>query len=1216
MATKDINFSSQYCIVRITYETFAGGIKITQLSGRKTSGSRTYNQSAKTVYIGIKGNKATTGYQQKVSLSGYVDFPVQSSFKSWSLSNPIYILGSGSIAVRVRFPDMGNSMSNKTGDTTITADAYVGPDVSWTSVSSGSVGAISYDATGGQGTQLVVPRMNVSGYTQVDYVSGSANLYINTNFKPTSKTRITGAFSYHASTTQQYLVGNKDSDALTMGFYINGNESWAWAYQNSSGNWTSLFTCIDNDIHTFEIDAEGGTVSIDGHSTTMSTTRSNTSTTNMGILGRSTASNYANARIYYLEIINNSYIIRQFVPCRRNSDSAYGLYDLVDGGFYTGTGGTLGGTTTHNSSYSWSFTGNGSTSTSTLQNGTVTGLAQNVNYSWTVTRRDVVGLTGSRSGTVWTRHTAPSIGSRSFSHSRSGSTYTTTMTYSVGYSGNGVGYSSHSCSYGTSTSYGSSGTSAGTGTTAKFTMSSLQPNKTYYYKVTENDNGSAATTSSSATGSFTTPCNKPSSLSMSMTARTTSAITVSVSATGDTNAAITNYTLYYKKSSDSSYSSTSLGTSTSKQVTGLSTGTSYNFYFTATNAGGTTTSSTYTYTTLASTTLTYYPYGGTYNGTTSNSTFTQNETTTKNLGTPTPPTGNIFAGYHTNGSLTGITSSDSVFESGSGGVAVYNNSSNGTVTHTRSQDNTVPSKGYGSSSVGYKITISKAAGTASPGCGGLVLSTTSKASHIFRCFIWAKIPKTHYIQDYRNAIGTDGYSTWLTGQGGTGDWYQYVYEVHCGASGSFSTFGHVAINAINGDNSTAVSWEVCACQITDISDNLTFTFANTNKYVECFQAPKKIQLTLNPSPGSGGTTSLWYTYGLSAFYTNNICTTQVTSISKPSRTGYDFNQYKGDGTSGGTANERYIYADGTFASDLATDIYKNATLTAVWDAKTYTISYAANGGSSTPTAQTKTYGINLQIADAISKASTTADGYTVTFDANGGSVSPTTKTATDTTSYSFAGWKSSATSTVWAGGATNFNENNVTTLTAQWTDSTSKGSITTPSATHSNGTATRTVTFNANGGSTTKASENSTATITYTANGWYTETSSGTKRCNNGASYTPTSSETVHQQWTSSTGSFSAVTLPTALECTRQGYTLLGFSTDSSATIQDYDPGDSYTPSAAVILYAVWQSAQAKIYIKVNNTWKQGDLWIKVNGTWKQAKQVYIKVNGTWKLNQ
>lgn len=397
MATVDINFSSQYCIVRITYETFAGGIKITQLSGRKTSGSRTYNQSAKTVYIGVKGNKATTGYQQKVSLSGYVDFPVQSSFKSWSLSNPIYILGSGSIGVRVRFPDMGNSMSNKTGDTTITAPAYDGPAISWTDVYSDGVGSVHYDGNCGQGTQLVVPRMNVSGYTQVDYVEATGSSHVDIGFKPTSKTRIECAFAYQNYTTQQYLLGNADSDNLTIGFYINGNTSFAWAYQNTSGNWQSLFTCIDTDIHSLTIDSEAGEVRLDGLTKTMGTTRSNTSSRNLSLFGRNTGSNYSRARIYYFELVDNSYIKRQMVPCRRNSDSVYGFYDLIDNVFYTATGGALSGTTTLNSSYAWTI---GSAS-SNYKSGSAS-VTAGANVSWTLTMRDVIGLTSSTSGSVWT----------------------------------------------------------------------------------------------------------------------------------------------------------------------------------------------------------------------------------------------------------------------------------------------------------------------------------------------------------------------------------------------------------------------------------------------------------------------------------------------------------------------------------------------------------------------------------------------------------------------------------------------------------------------------------------------------------------------------------------------------------------------------------------------------------------------------------------------
>ncbi len=141
------------------------------------------------------------------------------------------------------------------------------------------------------------------------------------------------------------------------------------------------------------------------------------------------------------------------------------------------------------------------------------------------------------------------------------------------------------------------------------------------------------------------------------------------------------------------------------------------------------------YPALPSRTVTYYPDGGTYNGSTSNQTFTGSEGSSFQVGFPTPPTGNNFASYHSNIGLSGISSSDSVFESGLGGISVYNNLGNGTVTLTRTQDNSVPSKSYGGGSVGYKVVISKSSGSAYPGCGGFYLGTGSSANHVYRCFI-------------------------------------------------------------------------------------------------------------------------------------------------------------------------------------------------------------------------------------------------------------------------------------------------------------------------------------------------------------------------------------------------------------------------------------------------------------------------------------------------
>lgn len=304
-------------------------------------------------------------------------------------------------------------------------------------------------------------------------------------------------------------------------------------------------------------------------------------------------------------------------------------------------------------------------------------------------------------------------------------------------------------------------------------------------------------------------------------------------------------------------------------------------------------------------------------GTTEISTITQQYNTTYNVPHPTPPTGYLFAGFYSTGSLSSISSKDSVFESGNGGIEVYNNSANGTVTHTRVQDDDgVPSacKYFGNGGRAYYIRIDKAAGTASPYCGGFYLSTNSAANHIYRHIIWAKIPVGYTIGDYRNSIGDGGYSEWLTDTAGTGDWYRYVYDVHAGSSGNFSTLGHVAIRANNGDNNAAVTWYVCATQVTDITNNYaTYTF-DANGTAEYFYAPVAYNIAYDANGGSNAPSTQVKTYGQ-----NLVLSSQI-----PTYNGYDFVGWA-------QAGEDTIYSPGqTLSSDLSR--YSGATITfyAVW----------------------------------------------------------------------------------------------------------------------------------------------------------------------------------------------------------------------------------------------------------------------------------------------
>lgn len=304
-------------------------------------------------------------------------------------------------------------------------------------------------------------------------------------------------------------------------------------------------------------------------------------------------------------------------------------------------------------------------------------------------------------------------------------------------------------------------------------------------------------------------------------------------------------------------------------------------------------------------------------GTTEISTITQQYNTTYNVPHPTPPTGYLFAGFYSTGSLSSISSKDSVFESGNGGIEVYNNSANGTVTHTRVQDDDgVPSacKYFGNGGRAYYIRIDKAVGTASPYCGGFYLSTNSAANHIYRHIIWAKIPVGYTIGDYRNSIGDGGYSKWLTDTAGTGDWYRYVYDVHAGSSGDFSTLGFVAIRANNGDDNAAVTWYVCATQVTDITNNYaTYTF-DANGTAEYFYAPVAYNIAYDANGGSNVPSTQVKTYGQ-----NLVLSSQI-----PTYNGYDFVGWA-------QAGEDTIYSPGqTLSSDLSR--YSGATITfyAVW----------------------------------------------------------------------------------------------------------------------------------------------------------------------------------------------------------------------------------------------------------------------------------------------
>jgi len=312
-----------------------------------------------------------------------------------------------------------------------------------------------------------------------------------------------------------------------------------------------------------------------------------------------------------------------------------------------------------------------------------------------------------------------------------------------------------------------------------------------------------------------------------------------------------------------------------------------------------------------------------------------------------------------------------------------------------------------------------------------------------------------------------------------------------------------------------------------------------------------LAVTFDANGGTGSITSQVFTSGVAQNLTSNTTIT---------RTGYTFSGWST------TLTGSVDYADGA----LCTLTDEAITLYAVWTAEHYDITFNANGGTGTITAQEFETGIPETL---------------------------TLNTTITRTGYMFSGWSTTTTGAVeYANGASYTIGSDDVTLYAVWT------------AEHND------VSFNANGGTGTITAQdftygvaqnltlNTTITRTgYAFSGWST-TTTGSVEYADGASYTIGSDDvTLYAVWTAEhndvtfnanggTGTITAqdftygvaenLTLNTTI--TRDGCEFLGWSTTTTGSVE-YADGASYTiGSDDVTLYAVWQATEYTITYNLN----------------------------------
>ena len=201
----------------------------------------------------------------------------------------------------------------------------------------------------------------------------------------------------------------------------------------------------------------------------------------------------------------------------------------------TRTGATVSISGTYDTNASWGGWelqyGTSTSYGSSTTNGTLTGLTPNTTYYVRGRFKDNWGRwSGWVTNSFTTTGNAPTINSVSTTPLRDEVHFSHSTSYDTNDS-----YKSLSISYGTSTSYGS--------TSNNLKITGLQPNTTYYYSMTVTS--SKNRTSSAKTGSFKTTAYIPIGLSISASNTLPFTTNISVGGSGDTNAGITNYTVYY-----------------------------------------------------------------------------------------------------------------------------------------------------------------------------------------------------------------------------------------------------------------------------------------------------------------------------------------------------------------------------------------------------------------------------------------------------------------------------------------------------------------------------------------------------------------------------------------------------------------------------------------------------------------------------------------------
>lgn len=182
-----------------------------------------------------------------------------------------------------------------------------------------------------------------SEYTQVEYIESTGTQYVDTLYKPNQDTRMVADIDVTATDAQSALFGARNA-YQNNGFALHTWQKNAGYQIDYATNATNVTTVTSSGRHT--LDFNGSVLSIDGaviNTYTAATFQCSYTALIFTVHSGDTVLNTnfpTSAKLYSFKIYDNNTLVRDFIPCikGKGTSSVAGLYDLVNGVFYTNAG--------------------------------------------------------------------------------------------------------------------------------------------------------------------------------------------------------------------------------------------------------------------------------------------------------------------------------------------------------------------------------------------------------------------------------------------------------------------------------------------------------------------------------------------------------------------------------------------------------------------------------------------------------------------------------------------------------------------------------------------------------------------------------------------------------------------------------------------------------------------------------------------------------------